>query len=131
MSTLTHEPTGPQTTPPVDRPGHGLPAGPPMPAALQTAIWFGKAQWMLGQCAARYGETFTIRLVNEGPFVVLSNPEHVKQVFTGHPRVFHAGEGNRILLPVLGPNSLLLLDDDAHMRQRKLLLPAFHGERMQ
>jgi cytochrome P450 len=131
MSTLTHEPTSPQTTPPVDRPGHGLPAGPPMPAALQTAIWFGKAQWMLGQCAARYGETFTIRLVNEGPFVVLSNPEHVKQVFTGHPRVFHAGEGNRILLPVLGPNSLLLLDDDAHMRQRKLLLPAFHGERMQ
>ena len=108
-----------------------LPPGPPMPSALQTAIWFGKAQWMMGQCAARYGETFTIRLINEGPFVVLSNPEHVKQVFTGDPKVFHAGEGNRILLPVLGPNSLLLLDEDAHMRQRKLLLPAFHGERMQ
>src|SRR5947209_840130 len=108
-----------------------LPPGPPMPAPVQTAIWFGKAQWMLGQCAARHGETFTIRLVNEGPFVVLSNPQHVKQVFTGDPRIFHAGEGNRILLPVLGPNSLLLLDEDAHMRQRKLLLPSFHGERMQ
>lgn len=121
MSTQTNGAAGP----------HALPPGPPMPAVMQTAIWFGKAQWMLGQCAARYGETFTIRLVNEGPFVVLSNPEHVKQVFTGDPRVFHAGEGNRILLPVLGPNSLLLLDEDAHMRQRKLLLPSFHGERMQ
>lgn len=112
-------------------PGSTLPPGPPMPPVVQTAIWFGKAQWMLGQCAARFGETFTIRLVNEGPFVVLSNPEHVKQVFTGDPRVFHAGEGNRILLPVLGPHSLLLLDEDAHMQQRRLLLPPFHGERMQ
>jgi len=109
----------------------GLPPGPPMPAALQTAIWFGKAQWMLGQSAARYGETFTIRLLNEGPFIVLSNPDHVKQVFTGDPQIFHAGEGNRILLPVLGAHSLLLLDEEAHMAQRKLLLPPFHGERMQ
>jgi cytochrome P450 len=62
---------------------------------------------------------------------VLSNPDHIKQVFTGDPRVFHAGEGNRILLPVLGEHSLLLLDEDAHMEQRKLLLPPLHGQRMQ
>src|SRR5437588_2765970 len=62
---------------------------------------------------------------------MLSNPEHVKQVFTGSPKVFHAGEGNRILLPVLGEHSLLLLDEGAHMEQRKLLLPPFHGKRMQ
>ncbi len=108
-----------------------LPPGPPMPATLQTAIWFRRAQWMLSQCARRHGETFTIRILHEGPFVILSNPEHIKQVFTGDPRVFHAGEGNRILLPVLGEHSLLLLDDDPHMRQRKLLLPPFHGKRMQ
>ena len=86
---------------------------------------------MLSQCAARFGETFTLRIVHEGTWVVLSNPEHVKQVFTGDPRVFHAGEGNQILLPVLGEHSVLLLDEKAHMEQRKLLLPPFHGKRMQ
>jgi cytochrome P450 len=86
---------------------------------------------MLSQCAARFGETFTLRIVHEGTWVMLSNPEHIKQVFTGDPRVFHAGEGNQILLPVLGEHSLLLLDEAAHMEQRKLLLPPFHGKRMQ
>jgi len=107
-----------------------LPPGPRMPAALQTAIWFRRAQWMQDQCAARFGDTFTLRILNEGTWVVVSHPDHVKQVFTGDPRVFHAGEGNRILLPVLGEHSVLLLDDDAHIEQRKLLLPPFHGKRM-
>jgi cytochrome P450 family 135 len=102
-----------------------------MPVGLQTAIWVRRAQWFLSQCAARFGETFTMRIVQEGTWVVLSNPEHIKQVFTGDPRVFHAGEGNRVLLPVLGEHSLLLLDEDAHMQQRKLLLPPLHGKRMQ
>jgi cytochrome P450 len=102
-----------------------------MPVALQSAIWARHAQWMLSQCAVRFGETFTLRIAHEGTWVMLSNPEHVKQVFTGDPRVFHAGEGNRILLPVLGEHSVLLLDEHAHMEQRKLLLPPFHGNRMQ
>src|SRR3954471_17979300 len=108
-----------------------LPPGPRMPRALQTAIWFGNAQWMLGQCAARFGDTFTLRILNEGSWVVLSDPDDLRQVFTGDPRVFHAGEGNQILLPVLGEHSVLLLDERAHMEQRKLLLPPFHGKRMQ
>ena len=62
---------------------------------------------------------------------MLSDPEAVKQVFTGDPRVFHAGEGNQILEPVLGRNSVLVLDEKAHIGQRRLLLPPFHGERMQ
>lgn len=85
----------------------------------------------MSQCAARYGETFTLRVLHEDPWVVLSNPAHVKEVFTGDPRVFHAGEGNRILLPVVGEHSVLLLDERAHLEQRKLLLPSFHGQRMQ
>ena len=55
----------------------------------------------------------------------------MKQVFTGDPRVFHAGEGNQILKPVLGENSVLVLDEKPHISQRKLLLPPFHGARMQ
>src|SRR5579864_8746863 len=108
-----------------------LPPGPRMPAALQTVIWARRAQWLLGQCAARFGDVFRLRIAHEGNWVVLSNPEHIKQVFTGDPHVFHAGEGNRILLPILGEHSLLLLDEDAHMEQRKLLLPPLHGQRMQ
>jgi cytochrome P450 len=102
-----------------------------MPVALQTAIWVRRAQWFLTQCAARFGETFTMRIAREGTWIVLSSPEHIKQVFTGDPKVFHAGEGNQILLPVLGEHSLLLLDERAHMEQRKLLLPPLHGKRME
>jgi cytochrome P450 len=98
---------------------------------VQTTIWFRRAQWFMAQCAARYGETFTMRILHEDTWVVLSNPEHVREVFRGPPDVFHAGEANRILLPVLGEHSVLLLDGDAHMEQRKLLLPPFHGQRMQ
>ena len=109
----------------------GLPPGPRMPRGLQTAIWSRQAQWMLEQSRARFGDMFTIRIANEGTWVMLSDPELVKQVFTGDPKVFHAGEGNQILRPILGDNSVLVLDEKPHISQRKLLLPPFHGERMQ
>jgi cytochrome P450 family 135 len=109
----------------------GLPPGPRMPRALQTAIWSRQAQWFLRQSRARFGRIFTLRIAYEGDWVVLSDPELVKQVFTGDPRVFHAGEGNQILRPILGENSVLVLDEKRHIQQRKLLLPPFHGERMQ
>jgi cytochrome P450 len=62
--------------------------------------------------------------------VVLSDPADVKTVFTGDPSIYHAGEANVILLPFLGHKSVLLLDDAAHLGQRRLLLPPFHGEKM-
>jgi len=86
---------------------------------------------MLYACQDRYGDVFTLRLAHEGTWVILADPEAVKQVFTGDPRVLHAGEGNQILEPFLGRNSLLVLDEKPHMSQRRLLLPPFHGERMQ
>jgi cytochrome P450 len=102
-----------------------------MPRALQTAIWSRQAQWMLEQSRARFGDMFTIRIAHEGDWVMVSDPEVVKQVFTGDPKVFHAGEGNQILRPILGDNSVLVLDEKPHIGQRRLLLPPFHGERMQ
>jgi cytochrome P450 len=102
-----------------------------MGRVLQSAIWSRRAQWMLEQCRARFGPMFTLKIAYEGTWVVVSEPEQVKQVFTGDPGVFHAGEGNQVLKPVLGENSLLILDEKPHMSQRKLLLPPFHGERMQ
>jgi cytochrome P450 len=102
-----------------------------MGRAAQTAIWSRQAQWMLGQCRSRFGDIFTLKIAHEGHWVMVSDPDVVKQVFTGDPKVFHAGEGNQILRPILGENSVLVLDEKPHIGQRKLLLPPFHGERMQ
>ncbi len=108
-----------------------LPPGPRMPRALQTLGWVARPLPFMEQCRDRYGDIFTLRIAQEGSWVFLSHPDLVKQVFTGDPRVLHAGEANVILLPIVGSNSVLLLDDDKHMTQRKLMLPAFHGERME
>lgn len=102
-----------------------------MPPVLQTAIWSRKAQWFLDQARARFGPMFTMRIVSEGAWVVVSDPELIKQVFSGDPKVFHAGEGNQILRPILGNNSIVTLDEERHLQQRRLLLPPFHGERME
>ena len=121
--------TAPQAvTRPVER---RLPPGPPLPRAVQTGIWSRQARRMLFACHERYGDMFTLRIAYEGTWVMLADPEAVKQVFTGDPRVYHAGEGNQILAPILGRNSILVLDEKPHMSQRRLLLPPFHGERMQ
>ena len=109
----------------------GLPPDRACRAPCRARIWFRSAQWLMDTCQARFGDMFTLKIANEGTWVVTSDPDAIKQVFTGDPRLLHAGEANRILLPVLGPSSVLLLDDGPHLRQRKLMLPAFHGERMQ
>ena len=81
--------------------------------------------------AARYGDVFSVRFPFFGRIVYVADPQLVKDVFTGSPAVFHAGEANATMLePALGPNSVLTLDDEPHLRQRKLLLPPFHGERV-
>ena len=107
-----------------------LPPGPSRPRWLQTAEWLPAAGPMLERCQARYGDAFTLKIAYEGTWVMLSHPDAVKQVFTGDPKVFHAGEGNHILRSFLGPSSVLVLDEAEHMHTRKLLLPPFHGERM-
>ena len=61
---------------------------------------------------------------------MLTTPEEIKGIFTAPPDVLHPGEGARTLEPIVGRNSVILLDGDSHMEQRKLMLPAFHGERM-
>jgi len=86
---------------------------------------------MMAECRKRFGETFRLNIAHQGTWVMLSNPEDVRAVFTGDPHLLHAGEANRILLPILGEHSLLLLDGTEHMAQRKLMLPPFHGARMQ
>jgi cytochrome P450 family 135 len=117
---------------PVSRPPERrLPPSPPLPRPIQTAVWTRQARRLLYACQDRYGDMFALRIAYEGTWVLLADPTAIKQVFTGDPKVFHAGEGNQVLAPVLGKNSLLVLDEKPHMSQRKLLLPPFHGTRMQ
>jgi cytochrome P450 len=93
--------------------------------------WWNRSGPFYERCRARYGRRFTFRLLSSPPFVSLSDPDEVKEVFTAPPEVLHPGEGSAILEPFVGTNSLILLDERAHLSQRKLMLPAFHGERMQ
>ena len=108
-----------------------LPPGPRRPAPIQTIGWWARPIAFFEQCRARYGKRFTIRLLNTPPFVMIADPDEVKQIFTAAPEVLHPGEGARILEPVVGRNSVILLDESDHLQQRKLMLPAFHGEKMQ
>jgi cytochrome P450 len=108
-----------------------LPPGPRTPSLIQTMGWWMRPISFLERNRARYGKRFTIRLLGGPPFVMLSDPDDVKQVFTSPPDVLHPGEGAGILAPVVGQNSVILLDGDTHLSQRKLMLPAFHGEKMQ
>jgi cytochrome P450 family 135 len=108
-----------------------VPPGPDWNLAQSTWRWWRRPLEVLEYCRDRYGDTFSYRLPYDGTWVFVSDPESVKQVFTGDPSLLHAGEANIVLLPVLGNQSVLLLDEPEHMAQRKLMLPPFHGKRMQ
>jgi cytochrome P450 len=80
--------------------------------------------------AARFGDVYQLRSLLFGTQVVFSHPEALKEIFTGDAERFAAGEANELLGPILGSRSLLLLDGAEHLHVRKMMLPAFHGERM-
>jgi cytochrome P450 len=108
-----------------------MPPGSRAPAFVQAARYVRDPLGFLLRYRERYGDVFTVRFPFFGRIVYVASPELAKAVFTGSPAVFHAGEANATMLePALGPNSVLTLDDEPHLRQRKLLLPPFHGERV-
>jgi cytochrome P450 len=82
-------------------------------------------------CAQRLGATFTLTFAPSGmQLVLVSDPEAVKAVFTAPAEVAPSAAGSSPLAQVMGPHSVIVLTGPEHMRQRKLLLPPFHGERM-
>jgi cytochrome P450 len=106
-----------------------LPPGPRVPGALQTAAFMRRPFDFLERCQARYGDCFRARFQGVGEVVYVADPAEVERIFKGDPAVFHAGEANRTLFePALGRLSSMTLDEDPHLRRRKLLLPHFHGE---
>ena len=107
-----------------------LPPGPKQPRYAQALQWVMRPQEFVVRQRERFGDVFTLEFIDGQPLVVLSDPEDVRTVFTGSAEVMHAGEANKLLAPILGSRSILLLDEAEHLRHRRLLLPPFHGERM-
>ncbi len=108
-----------------------LPPGPAIPSPAQLALWVAQPYPFLEHCRARYGPTFSLRFPQWPALVSFSDEASIKDLFTGSPSELLAGHANVSLRPIVGTGSLLLLDGDAHLRERRLLLPPFHGARMQ
>jgi cytochrome P450 family 135 len=109
----------------------GLPPGPRLPRVLQTAGFMLAGPRFLAACRRRYGNAVTFSTVFDNKFVMVFDPSLAKQLFQGSGDQLHAGEANALLGPILGERSVLLLDGAEHLRHRRLLLPPFHGRRMQ
>ncbi len=123
--------TSPQPTALGSAPRRRLPPRPALPAVAQTIAWAFAPTALMDYCARRYGDAFTLTLAPSGrELTMLSDPAAVKTVLTAPPEVAPSAAGDTPIASILGPSSVITLTGAEHMRQRKLLLPPFHGERM-
>jgi unspecific monooxygenase len=108
-----------------------LPDGPKSLPLVQTYHWLTDPLGFMQSCRQRYGDIFTVRI---GPLftpqVFISDPQLIQQVFATDPNKLDSGEEAGIKSPLVGRQSMLALAGQSHRRQRKLLMPPFHGERM-
>src|SRR5689334_12034425 len=107
-----------------------LPPGPKLPKLVQTLGFLLAGRRFLDATRRRYGDVVTMSTAFDSRFVMVFDPELLKQVFRAPPDRLRAGEANALLGQVLGDRSVLVLDGAEHLRQRKLMLPPFHGQRM-
>jgi cytochrome P450 len=106
-----------------------LPPGPREPAALQTVEWIIRPTALLRRAQARYGEPFTLRTAySDAPLVLVSDPREIKRIYSAPPDVLQGGDSSAFLEPFTGRRSVLILHGEEHLRQRRLMLPPFHGE---
>jgi cytochrome P450 family 138 len=122
MTTETLEPSDPPAE------TYRLPAGPKTPMLLNGIAFLVARNRLMRHLQRRYGDIFTMRMPGFGQMVVVTRPDQVKQVYTAKPDVLHAGKNP--LGEILGPGSLFSMDEEPHLRERRMLLPPFHGERM-
>ena len=107
-----------------------LPPEPTSSSLVQTLRWAFRPLPFMEECRSRYGDSFSVRFLGfERPMVLISDPAAIKALYTERSHGLPPGR-NIILEPIMGSHSLLLLEGDEHLARRKLMLPAFHGERM-
>ena len=109
---------------------NNYPKGPKLPSFVQTFHWLFRVYPFLTNCAKRFSSPIGLHFFGFGKVAMFSDPQSIREIFLGDTNVLFAGEGNDLLKPFLGKNSLLILDQERHLRERRLLLPPFHGERM-
>src|SRR5687767_13830453 len=108
-----------------------LPPGPRAPAAWQTVGWTVRPAAFLRRVHERFGDPVTVRTYwMDEPLVLFSHPDAVREVFRLDPAVAPAGQSWEFLRPFAGPHSILVLDGEEHLRERRLIQTPFHGERM-
>ncbi len=108
-----------------------LPEGPQTHPLVQTFQWLTSPLEYMEACAQRYGDIFTVRIgPTFQPQVFISNPQAIEQIFTTDPKQLDSGESAGFSSAFFGRQSMLALEGKPHQRQRKLLTPPFHGERM-
>jgi cytochrome P450 len=108
-----------------------LPPGPGAPPVWQTIAWMARPAAFMRRIHERYGDPVTIRTYwTEQPMVLFSDPDSVREIFRLDPAIAPAGQSWEFLRPFAGEHSILLLDGDEHLRERRLLQGPFHGERM-
>src|SRR5689334_21272027 len=108
-----------------------LPPGPRAPAAWQTLGWMARPAAFTLRAYERYGDPFTLRTYwTPEPMVLFSHPDAVREIFRLDPAIAPAGQSWEFLRPFAGADSILLLDGEPHLRERRLMAAPFHGERM-
>jgi cytochrome P450 len=108
-----------------------LPPGPRAPALWQTLAWMSRPGAFLQGVHRRFGDPATIRTYwTPEPMVLFSGPEAVREVFALPAEIAPAGQSWEFLRPFAGPHSILVIDGDEHLRERRLLQKPFHGEQM-
>lgn len=107
-----------------------LPNSPKMPKFIQLWQWINNPLRLMEASSKAYGDFFTLWLTNQQPLVFLNHPQAIQEIFTTHLENLDSRATAQLLQPLLGDNSLLLISGEAHQRQRRLLTPPFHGDRM-
>ena len=106
------------------------PNGPQSLSIIQLMNWIFRPLDFLEECARKYGDMFNLNLMGLPPFTVVTNPQGIQEILSVDAQKFDVGLTNDLAKSLLGDNSLVLLDGNRHRRQRKLMMPPFHGEKV-
>jgi len=97
---------------------------------VQTLRWSFRPLPFMQECRERHGDAFSVRFMGfERPMVMISDPAAIKALYTERAHGLPPGR-EVVLTPIVGPHSVLVIEGADHLAHRKLMLPAFHGERM-